>query len=327
MAGFDLLTPEVVLQSVAQVFRLSLEGSLVPYPSYINRVYGVKDDDGREYIVKFYRPGRWTYEAVEEEHLFLADCGEEELPVITPVTDEDGDTLFEISAVNRTGEEQDFLMALFPKRGGRSFDAEGGETWYRLGRLLGRLHIVGRRRSAAHRVVLDPAVTSRPQLDELLPMVHPELASEFKDHCYSVLEKIEPLFLNAHSQRIHGDCHRGNILERPGTGLMLIDFDDMVTGPAVQDLWMLLPGRREESSGEIGQFSAGYEEFTAFPWESLNLVEPLRFMRMIHFTAWCARQRGDKGFSRHFPDWGTKAFWTRELEDLRDQSRVIFNGM
>ncbi len=323
MAGFDLLTPDFVHASVSAVFDLSLEGSLVPYPSYINRVYGLKDDDGKEYVVKFYRPGRWTWEAIEEEHQFLADCREAELPVINPLEDSEGDTLFEVSAVSSRNDEQDFLMALFPKKGGRSFDAEGEEQWYRLGRLLGRLHLTARSRSAPHRLNWNPAAVSGPQLKELLPLVHPDTAFDFEELCRNVLSRITPLFQDIPVHRIHGDCHRGNILERPDTGLMLIDFDDMVTGPAVQDLWMLLPGRREDSEEQIGQFTAGYEEFSPFPWETLKLIEPLRFMRMLHFAAWCARQRKDTGFSRHFPDWGSRAYWIRELEDLRDQALVI----
>ncbi len=323
MAGFELLTPGFVHESVSAVFGLSLEGSLVPYPSYINRVYGLKDDDGKEYVVKFYRPGRWSYEAVEEEHQFLSDCSEAELPVIAPMEDADGDTLFEVTAVSPEEEEQDFLMALFPKKGGRSFDAEGEEQWYRLGRLLGRLHSVGLSRRALHRLNWNPSDVSQPQMEELLPLIHPDVATDFEELCREVLQRITPAFQNIPVHRIHGDCHRGNILERPDTGLMLIDFDDMATGPAVQDLWLLLPGRRAESEEQIGQFTAGYEEFSFFPWETLNLIEPLRFMRMLHFAAWCARQRNDTGFLRHFPDWGSRAYWIREFEDLRDQSSVI----
>mgnify|MGYP005851094351 CR=1 FL=1 len=174
MPGFDLLTPQAVMQAVSQGFGLRLSGSLTPYPSYINRVYGLEDEDEKEFIVKFYRPGRWSFEAVLEEHQFLLDCAGAELPVIPPLSDDDGETLLEMSLVGEAGEEEDICFALFPKRGGRNFDAEGEEEWLRLGRLLGRLHAVARERQALHRVTIDPRKTTARQIEELVSMIHPD---------------------------------------------------------------------------------------------------------------------------------------------------------
>ncbi len=132
-----------------------------------------------------------------------------------------------------------------------------------------------------------------------------------------------PLFDGVAMHRIHGDCHRGNMIERPGTGLALIDFDDMMMGPAVQDLWLVLPGRAAESRRELGILLDAYEGFAAFDRASLRLIEPLRFMRMIYFLAWRARQRDDYWFRESFPQWGTEAFWIKETEDLQEQAAMV----
>ena len=220
-----------------------------------------------------------------------------------------------------------FFLLFFPKRGGRNFDAEGDEEWLRLGRLLGRLHLVAREGSSLERIRLDPSITTRSQIDELLGLVHPDVRQEYEGLARGAVEQITPLFTGVSTLRLHGDCHRGNILDRQGEGLLLIDFDDMAVGPAVQDLWLLLPGRRNECRREIALLLEGYTEFSVFPWESLDLIEPLRFMRMVHFSAWCARQRYDEGFLRHFPDWGSRSYWVKELEDLREQTRYILPGL
>jgi Ser/Thr protein kinase RdoA (MazF antagonist) len=167
--------------------------------------------------------------------------------------------------------------------------------------------------------VFTPEATLAPQIDELRPLVHSELRAEFDDLMLPATRSLKGLFPRDTLQRIHGDVHRGNILDRAGDGLLLMDFDDCAWGPPVQDLWLLLPGRREDCSREISLLTGGYDEFS--PSEALdwNAVEALRLMRMVHFLTWCARQRTDRGFERTFPDWGSKAFWIRELESLREQ--------
>ena len=134
---------------------------------------------------------------------------------------------------------------------------------------------------------------------------------------------IDPVFHDARAHRIHGDCHRGNVIDRPGDGLALIDFDDMMTGPPVQDLWLMLPDHAAQSARELSALLEGYEQFQAFDRSTLRLIEPLRFMRMIYFLAWRARQRNDYWFRGSFPDWGTEAFWIKETEDLREQAAVV----
>lgn len=323
-ASFDPLTPDAVLSAVEQAFDLSLDGTLNPYPSYINRVYGLRAEDGRALVAKFYRPGRWNRDAILEEHAFLLECVQAELPVVPPLPDAEGQTLAELTVADGA-EETGFLFALFPKRGGRNFDAESDEDWRRLGSVVGRCHEVGAKGQAPHRLVCLPESLTAGYLQEIhdQALVHPDCREEFEEVCAEALELITPLFRGAALQRVHGDCHRGNILDRPSEGLLIIDFDDLLNAPPVQDLWLLLPGRAEESRREIGLLLEGYTRFRPFDPATLALIEPLRFMRLIYFLAWRSRQRHDHWFARAFPEWGGKAFWIRETEDLRDQLRVI----
>jgi len=320
MSVFDSLNPPTVVQAVEAFSGLRFDGTLVPYNSYINRVFGLRDDEGRGWVAKFYRPGRWDEGALVEEHTFLADCAAADLPVARPRPDADGQTLGEL-LLPVEGRETSFFFALFEKKGGRSFDAEGADDWLRLGRLLGRLHRVGRQGQFFQRPVFTPETTLEAQVEELLDTgaVHPDLEDEFDDLMTPVAESLRGRFQPSELQRIHGDVHRGNILDRPGEGLLLMDFDDCAWGPPIQDLWLLLPGHLEDCPQERDGLTEGYGEFS--PPESLDwsAIDALRLMRMVHFLAWCQRQRADHGFEQAFPGWGTKAFWIRELEALRDQ--------
>ncbi|TVR34110.1 MAG: serine/threonine protein kinase [Spirochaetaceae bacterium] len=334
---FDLLTPDAVITAVERCLDLILDGSVQPYPSYVNRVYGLRDDENRDLIVKFYRPGRWTQAAIAEEHQFLSDCAAAEIPVVTPLCDAQGHTLHTV-AVEDSGDPQQpdaprrdsqtFFFALFPKRGGRNFDAETDQQWHRLGSLIGRCHAVGLQRRAPHRLICTPRSLTRDFVDHLLSegVVVPQARDEFQQICGDTLQLIEPRFDDVALIRIHGDCHRGNILDRPDSGLVLFDFDDMMSGPAVQDLWLLLPDYAQHSTRELTLLLDGYQQFTAFDRSTLALIEPLRFMRMIYFLAWRASQMHDHWFRRALPDWGSEAFWIKEIEDLKTQARVIAQG-
>jgi len=336
LAGsFQLLSPGLALQAVEESHGLALDGTLDAYPSYVNRVYGIRAEDGARYVVKFYRPGRWSRDTVHDEHQFLLDCAEAEIPVIAPVPGRDGQTLHAVTARAEEGTEeggessQTFLFALFPRTGGRDFDPETGEDLERLGALLGRCHAVSARREAPYRAVCAPAPLTASFVEELLAdgLVHPDSRDEFRGVCADTLARISPLFAAAPRVRLHGDCHRGNIIDRPGAGLVLIDFDDMMSGPPVQDLWLVLPGYAADSRRELESLLEGYERFTSFDRQTLRLIEPLRFMRMIYFLAWRARQRGDYWFRASFPEWGTEAFWIKELEDLRQQAMVVHRAL
>ncbi len=322
--GFELLSPELALRAVETSYGLSLDGTLDSFSSYVNRVYAVREENGDRLVVKFYRPGRWQAQAIREEHQYLLDCARAELPVIAPLPGLDSGTLQEVKAADED-EEQQFLFALFPRTGGRTFETDTDKDFLRLGSLLGRCHAVGAASQAPNRLACDPRSTTAAYVQELLAdgLVHPKWRDDFAAVCAETLGLITPFFTDVPHQRIHGDCHRGNIIDRPNRGLVLIDFDDMMMGPPVQDLWLILPGPLADSGRELEIVLEGYAKFAAFEARTLALIEPLRFMRMIYFLAWRARQRNDFWFRRSYPDWGNEAFWITEIEDLRTQADVI----
>ena len=326
--SFESLSPDDAVRAVERAFAIVLDGTLESYPSYVNRVYGMRRDDGEALVAKFYRPGRWTRAAILDEHRFLRDLADAEIPVIAPLPGADGGTLQEIDVAGDaagTGAGQRFLFALFPRAGGRTFEPESDDDLLRLGSLIGRCHAVGAAGTAPDRVVCEPSGLTSVFVDELLAdgLVHPDCRDDFERIARRTIAEIAPLFEGVRFTRIHGDCHRGNLIDRPGRGLALIDFDDMMTGPAVQDVWLVLPGYAADCPRELDLVLEGFERFSPFDRDTLRLIEPLRFMRMIYFLAWRARQRDDYWFRGSFPDWGTEAFWIKETEDLRVQAAVI----
>ncbi len=329
-SGFDLLSPPLAIEALEEAYALRLDGTVQAYPSYVNRVYGVRDESGRGFVAKFYRPGRWPLAALEDEHRFLRDCVQAAIPVAVPLCNLDGESISELVLETDdagAGDAASLFFALFPRVGGRNFEPETEADWLRLGTLVGRLHAVGRASAAPGRPRLGPEL-AQANLAAILPLVSPDLAAEFEELACEGLERAAPRFDGLPVQRIHGDLHRGNILDNPERGLVLLDFDDMMMGPAAQDLWLLLPGRAAESGRELALLEEGYAaaaasetaatEASALGVASFALFEPLRFYRMIHFLAWRARQREDYWFRREFPEWGSRAFWLKEIEDLRD---------
>jgi Ser/Thr protein kinase RdoA (MazF antagonist) len=313
---FHHLTPDAVLHRVEEATGRRLSNLCRPLNSYINRVYEVIEEDGTALIAKFYRPGRWSPDALQDEHDFLLELAEAEIPVIAPLPDTGGRTLM-------TADQMHF--ALFPKKGGRICDEPNEDQWRELGRLLARVHLVGQTHEPRDRIHLSPDTSTADQIDFILDsgLVAGECEQEFGDACEDVIDQISPLFEDAEGIRIHGDCHHQNIIHRPGESFYMIDLDDMAVGPPVQDLWMLLPGRVADSRRELHAFLEGYETFREFDDGSLRLVEPLRAMRYIHYTAWCARQAADGGFARLAPDWGSPAYWQQEIRELRKQQVEI----
>lgn len=315
-ADFDHLTPELAIGLVEDALGARLTSLYRPLNSYINRVYEMEREDGGAVIAKFYRPNRWTRDALLEEHSFVRELADAEIPVIAPLPDRDGRTLFQSG---------NMYFALFEKKGGRACDEPDDEQWRMLGRLLARVHQVGAARPAEHRVVMAPDEATSDHLDAILDsgLVPDELANAYEDVALDLIETIEPMFDHDTFIRIHGDCHRQNIIHRPGEGFFVIDFDDMAMGPPVQDLWMLLPGRARDAARELNLLLEGYELFRPYDSYDLQLIEPLRAMRFIHYTAWCVRQAADGGFARLVPDWGGPAWWRQEIGELRKQMQEI----
>lgn len=313
---FASLTPDVVINVVEAALGVRCSNVCRALNSYINRVYEVGLDSGGYVIAKFYRPGRWSREALQDELDFLGELHEAEVPVVPPLAGRDGALLHAHGGT---------WFAVFPKRGGRPLDEPGPDDWVQLGRLLARLHAVGARHGPRDRVRLHPRQSTAGHLDYILRSgaLEAPFRQAYEKTVRELIERIAPLFEDVETLRLHGDCHRGNILFRPGEGYHLLDFDDMAVGPAVQDVWLLLPDRVARARMELDRLLEGYETFLPFPEETLRLVEPLRAMRYIHYTAWCTRQKADGGFSRLAPEWGTPAFWRQEIADLETQGQEI----
>ncbi|MEE9369631.1 MAG: serine/threonine protein kinase [Pontiella sp.] len=317
-ASFDNLTPDRILDAIEIGMDCQLTGLTSPLPSYINRVYELQTVSGEKLIAKFYRPGRWEKAALQDEHDFVLDCADDEVPVVAPLQLAHGGTI---------GDYEGILYAVFPKKSGREMELHTDEGWRRLGSLVGRIHLAGTRRDSEHRLTMHPETTTLPEIETLLNggFMSAANAGRFSDVTHRILEIAQREFEGVELQRIHGDCHRANILERPGEGLMVIDFDDMVMGPAVQDIWLLLPDHANNSGHEINLILEGYEQFLDFDDRQLRLIEILRAMRIIYFLSWCSTQVDDYKFQNNFPDWGSDSFWQREVADLEHQYHAILN--
>ncbi|HMP71644.1 MAG TPA: serine/threonine protein kinase [Kiritimatiellia bacterium] len=317
-SDFAHLTPDHVLATVEDALRRPFTNLCRPLNSYINRVFEVQADDGEWIIAKFYRPGRWSTAALNDEMTFLAELAAEDIPVVAP-----------LGPPGLRHDARGLPFALFPKRGGRPLVEPRPEQWQELGRLIARVHVVGARHPPEDRVELHPYEATSDHLDTILdfPFPHHSLHRDYEDIAEAILETIAPLFEDIPYLRIHGDCHSQNILARPGEPLTLIDFDDMAIGPAIQDLWMLLPDHLKHARQELDLILDGYRSFRTMPPREVNLIEPLRAMRFIHYTAWCVRQRADGGFARLAPDFGTPSYWKQEIDDLQRQQQEILDSL
>ncbi len=310
------LTPDLVLDALAGM-GLRCNGRQLALNSYENRVYQVWLEEGPPVVVKFYRPGRWSDAAILEEHAFTEELRDRELPVVT-ATALGGKTLHEYRG---------FRFSVFPKRGGRAPELEDPDTLEWMGRFLGRIHAAGALRSYGERPTLDPASYGEEPRDFLLAhgFLPPDLAETWSRVVELALEGILRCYDRAGKVailRLHGDCHAGNVLWTDD-GPHFVDFDDSRMGPAVQDLWMLLSGDRAAMQGQLTDVLAGYEDFAAFDSRELNLVEALRTLRMIHYSAWIARRWNDPAFPAAFPWFNTQTYWQNQILDLREQVALM----
>jgi Ser/Thr protein kinase RdoA (MazF antagonist) len=281
-----------------------------------NRVYDIELEDQTDHVViKFYRPGRWSRETIEAEHKFLKLLHENEIPVVCPLTDPAGKTLFEINEV---------FYTIFPKRPGRLEPELNDEQKQRLGRFLARLHNVGSAVKKAPRITLHPNTYGRESLRFLMDnkLLPPSVEPHFKQLVNQICDQIQPYFEGVESILIHGDCHSGNVLWK-GNEPYFIDFDDMLYGPPVQDIWMLSGGDDEYALKNRNDILDAYEEIRPFDHTTLRLIEPLRALRMIHFTAWIARRWEDGAFKMAFPTFGSERYWQEQIEGLSMQWEKI----
>ncbi|MBV8201628.1 MAG: serine/threonine protein kinase [Acidobacteria bacterium] len=314
---FLSLTPEKVLAAV-EAAGLRCNPVCYPLNSFENRVYEVELEDRTRIVAKFYRPGRWSEEQILEEHQFLRELDEDEVPVCTVRPFPDGSTLRRIDHIH---------YSLSDRRGGRAPDELDAATASRLGMLVGRLHNVAARQPAVHRLALTADRFIRDDVEWLdahgtLPR---HLRNRYRDAALAIAGQIDGALAELAPRqihRLHGDLHLGNVLLRDGL-LNVLDFDDMVTGPAVQDVWLALPGRDAWALGLRERFLEGYEQFRAFDRSTLRLIEPLRALRVIHYAAWLARRWHDPAFPAAWPHFGTSDYWERETADLEEQLAVV----
>ncbi len=319
-SAFPELSPNTVLNLVETALGTSCTNICRPLNSYINRVFELEDTDGKGLIVKFYRPGRWSNAALQDEQDFLLELDEQEIPVIPPLRLHHGETL---------GEYANLYFSVFPRCGGRSYDEFNEEQWLEIGHLIGRCHAVGAVHPSRARMTMSPSHSTEKHVQYILEsglITQGSQTAMFSDLSRELIAEITPLFENIPLSRIHGDCHFSNIIYRPGESFFLIDFDDMVMGPPIQDLWMLLPGTPEESLFEIDVFLEGYETFNHFDRRSLRLIEPLRAMRFLHYISWLTHQYLADGVAPLVPDFGSNDYWETEIADLGDQLKRIKKG-
>ena len=311
LAGkFNNLTPDQVLDAV-EVEGRRCTGRFIILNSYENRVYQLELDDETMVVGKFYRPGRWSRETIMAEHRFLAQLEEAEIPVASPLPLAEGETIGLVDGI---------FYSLFPRGGGRSPDELSDEQIRMMGRLLGRIHNVGAQEQEPHRAVLNPESYGKANLDFMLEqgLIHPEAQEAYRATVEALVERTTPLFEGVTNIRLHGDCHRGNLLVTP-QGPTFLDFDDMVMGPAAQDIWMMVPSYDDEGKRQRELLIEAYETFREFNRTELRLIEPLRALRFIHYTAWISRRWEDPSFKRMFSHYGTLLYWQREIQDLREQ--------
>ena len=315
-APYAGLTPDVVLDAVDSVGFFT-DGRLQALNSYENRVYLVYRDGAPPVVAKFYRPGRWSDDAIREEHAFTCELAADEIPVVAPLA-VGGETLHAHAG---------FRFAVFPKQGGRApeFDRAGTLTW--MGRFIARIHVVGAARPFVHRPAID--LQSFGTLPRRWLQDHAAIPDDLVDAWTTVtglaLEGVGHCFDRAgavDSLRLHGDCHAGNVLWTDA-GPHFVDFDDTRSGPAIQDLWMLLSGSREEMTRALADVLRGYEDFRTLDPRELHLVEALRTLRLIHYSAWLAQRWSDPAFPAAFPWFNTQRYWQDRILELREQVALM----
>ena len=317
---FDRLDPKLILDAIeASGYRTTGEYSQLN--SYENRVFDVRfevssraPDDSNRAIAKFYRPQRWTMQAIRDEHRFLEDLQAEGIPAIAPLRLGNGQT-----TINHNG----FELALFPRVAGRMPDEFLGDQLKQVGRTLARIHNVGARSYAKNRLTMGARDYGWSALEKLEQFVYPELWFRYEEACISILEYLEETLDDASFIRIHGDCHKGNLLHS-GSEFYFVDFDDFCNGPVIQDFWMLLSGSidDEDAEREQEQISAGYEELREIP-DEWHLFEPLRALRIINYAGWIAHRWDDLFFKQVFPTFMTYNYWLDELNRLEKIARDL----
>ncbi len=309
------LTPDLILDAVASV-DLIPDGRQLALNSYENRVYQVGIEDSSPLIVKFYRPHRWLDEQILEEHRFSQSLMDADIPVVAPVLNDRAETLHTFKG---------YRFALYPRRGGRAPELDNSENLEWMGRLIGRIHAI----AAVETFKTRPSLTTASFGSESIEFImQSSLLRESQKEVYGQVAKellvhIESSFeVPFTAIRLHGDCHMGNILWTD-SGPHFVDLDDARMGPAIQDLWMMLSGNREQRTGQLLDIMEGYEQFAEFDVKQVILIEALRGLRMLHYAAWLARRWKDPAFPLNFPWFASEKYWDEHILSLREQSVAV----
>lgn len=313
---FATLTPSFLMDAIESK-GYWCDGRTFPLNSYENRVYQVGIEDAEPLIAKFYRPARWSEQQIQEEHDFCYELAEQELPVVCPIKDESGQSIFHY---------QGFMFALFPRRGGHAPELDNPDNLYILGRLLGRIHRVGSVRPFQFRPTISvenfghesAAFISEHFIPAELKTSYDTLTHDLLQGLDEIFERSAPLDLI----RVHGDCHGGNMLWRDDAP-HFVDFDDARMAPAMQDIWMLLSGQRHEQLAQLSEIVDGYNEFHDFNTRQLPLIEALRTLRIMNYSAWLARRWDDPAFPHNFTWFNTVRYWSEHILELREQLALL----
>ncbi|MDW8847824.1 serine/threonine protein kinase [Erwinia sp. MMLR14_017] len=311
--NFQQLHPDTILDALWET-GIRVESGLTALNSYENRVYQFSDEERMRYVVKFYRPQRWSPQQIEEEHQFTAELLADEVPVAAPLVLQ-GKTLHQ---------HQGYLYTVFPSLGGRQYETDNYDQLEWVGRYLGRIHQTGRKSSFTERptIGLDEYIAQPLQVLEASSLIPGKL----KEALLTSVRLIGTTLQNCwhtqwHALRLHGDCHPGNILWRDGP--LFVDLDDARNGPAVQDLWMLINGDIQEQRLQWDILLEAYSEFCDFDTHELSLIEPLRAMRMVYYLAWVVRRWQDPAFPASFPWMTDEDFWRRQIAIFNEQARLL----
>ncbi|WP_299489997.1 serine/threonine protein kinase [uncultured Shewanella sp.] len=313
---YQALTPDLILTAIESL-GVYPETGLLALNSYENRVYQFRCDRGVRYVVKFYRPERWSIEQIQEEHDFSAALVSNEVPIATPVM------------INNQSLHvyEGFKFALYPSIGGRSFEVDNLDQLEAAGRFIGRIHQYSSQDVFHYRDGMSPQLLGDESLMWLKSSGHVpvSLREAYFTVVEQVLAKATALWesVNVSGIRLHGDLHPSNILWTPNDGPSFVDLDDARTGPAIQDLWMLLSGDRPQQLLQLEVILEAYEEFCDFDSRQLALIEPLRAMRMLHYNAWLSRRWADPAFPMNFPWFGQDKYWEQQILAFKEQLAAL----
>ncbi len=311
--NFDALTPDFMWYALESI-GIRAESGLLALNSYENRVYQFVDEEKQRYVVKFYRPQRWNEKQIQEEHDFTLELLNQEVPVAPPC----------IINGHSLHQYQGYLFTLFESVGGRQFEVDNFDHLEWVGRFMGRIHNIGKQKTFTHRptISLEEYLYQPRKLLENSDFIPPHLQNSFFNDLDMLIGSIEESWNeNFTSIRLHGDCHPGNILWRDGP--MFVDLDDARNGPAVQDLWMLLNGEKQDKLAQLDVLLEGYQEFCDFNPSELQLIEPLRGLRMVHYMAWLAKRWQDPAFPIAFPWFNDPKYWESQVLAFKEQIAIL----